>query len=228
MGRIKKHQASEMKLLLALFLCFLSRHEAEIIEGESFSTAEANYDNFKQSIAFVLSLENYSNKVLEDPQYYEHCGYVIDKPQRIEPGTSEFMTGRKTSYSFSGVSGVVKWNIGDTGKMVVVVYDKPWSMIYNFNTLALGIFPKKDVVTDEDFMSFYNKMHYGEYEDGFHRDIFGSGIINEDDPDFAVHGVMEDAPKGLILIQLYPKAVSGLEDPDDEQLVNKVRLLGSD
>ena len=98
---------------------------------------------------------------------------------------------------------MVKWNIGDTGKMVVVMYDKPWSTLFHTNILAIGIFPKIDVVTEEDLNSFYNKI-YSEDEDGFQRKYFpgldgwSSPVRYRDDLDFMVDGAMGDAPKSSI------------------------------
>merc|ERR1712013_864483 len=106
-----------------------------ILPGQSFSTALENYGKFDHSVAFKLCLENYSNQHLKDPQYLDHSGKVYDPPCPVAPGMAEYMTGHNGN--LSGVSGVVSWGIGDTGKMVVVMYEKPWSHLPQKKTLLL-------------------------------------------------------------------------------------------
>ena len=166
-----------------------------ILPGQSFSTALENYGKFDHSVAFKLCLENYSNQHLKDPQYLDHSGKVYDPPCPVAPGMAEYMTGHNGN--LSGVSGVVSWGIGDTGKMVVVMYDKPWSHLLHKNTLAIGILPSGDLTT------IYDKMHSGE-EDGFKRQTFPApdGTIGpikfRGDSEFMVVGIMGDAPKSKI------------------------------
>ena len=147
-----------MKLLFLLFVSIIPRNYG-ITVGQSRATALADYNSFgSDSVSFILSLENNSNQPLTDPQYIEHAGYVFTRPVTVAPNMAEYMTGKKTSYSFLGVSGVVSWNIGDTNKMVVVMYEKPWSTLVFSNSLAVGIFPKGDLT------GFFEKMNIGEEE----------------------------------------------------------------
>jgi len=163
--------------------------------GQSFSTAVKHYENFDQSVAFKLCLENYTNQHLKDPHYVDHSGQVYDRPQPVAPNMAELMTGHQGD--LSGVSGVVSWDIGDTGKMLVLLYDKQGSDLGHKSMLAIGIFPRGDLTT------LYEKMHSGE-EDGFKRQTFpdqGGGIRPirfGDDPDYKAVGQMGDAPKSLI------------------------------
>ena len=170
--------------------------------GESHDAARANYNNFpSDSVGFILGMENYSNQTLRDPQYIDHTGYVHDRPVPVAPGYVEYMTGKKTSYSLHGVSGVVSWNIGDTDKMVVVMYEKPWSTLVYTNSLAVGIFPAGDLT------GFFSKMNSG-LEHGFERhyypgaDGWMSPIRYKKDPNFVATGTMADAPKGNIDVRI--------------------------
>jgi len=214
-----------MKVILTLFLAAIPGHYARVTAGDSFAPAIANLNNFGQSVAFMLSLENYSAQYLTNPQYRANTGSVYDRPQPIAPGKAESMTGHKTSHSWRGVSGVVSWDIGNTGKMVVVMYYKPWSTFLNSNTLAIGIFPTADLSTG----NFYSVMRSGA-ENGFIRktipgpDGWHSSIRFRDDSDYMVDGDMGDAPKATIGIQFYPKTVAGLNDSGDEELITT--LLG--
>ena len=166
--------------------------------GQSNATARANYNSFaSNSVSFILGLENYSNQPLEEPQYIEHAGEVCDRPVSVAPGIGEYMTAKMSSNSSNGVSGVVSWNIGDTNKMVVVMYEKPCS---NKNSLAVGIFPKGDLT------GFFDKMNSGE-EQGFERHYYPNtdGVLSpieyKKDPNFVVTGNMGDAPEGSINVR---------------------------
>jgi len=204
-----------MKLLFLLFVSIIPRNYG-ITVGQSRATALADYNSFgSDSVSFMLSLENNSNQPLTDPQYIEHAGYVYTRPVTVAPNMAEYMTGKKTSYSFLGVSGVVSWNIGDTNKMVVVMYEKPWSTLLFSNSLAVGIFPKGDLT------GFFEKMNIGE-EEGFERhyypgdDGWMTPIRYKKDENFVVEASMGDASKGSINIQFWPKSYSGLADPTND------------
>ena len=190
-----------MKILLSfLILCSINGNYG-IQVGQSNAIARENYNNFGSgSVSFILGLENYSNQQLQNPQYLDYYGYVHDRPQPIAPGFVEYMTAKKSSWTFRGVSGVVSWDIGNTNKMVVVMYEKPWSAVLHTNTLAVGIFPKGDL------SGFFNKMYSGE-EQSFRRDNYPDAdgwsrpVRYTDEPDFMVSGDMADAPKGNIAVR---------------------------
>jgi len=164
----------------------------------------------KYSIAFMLQVENYYNQFLTEPQYIEHYGHVYNRPQSIAPDMAEIMTGHKAYFSATGCGGVVSWNIGNTDKMMVVMYDIPWNQMFYKNTLALGFFPKGNLTSD-----FYKKMYYGK-EQGFERveEDDGPHLRGKDlDPDFFVEGGMPGAPTIILNIRFYPKTAAGLANP---------------
>ena len=188
-----------MKILLSiLILCSIPGNYCSIQVGQSNTIARENYNNFgSSSVCFILGLKNYSNQQLKNPQYLDYYGYVHDRPQPVAPGVVEYMTAKKASWTFRGVSGVVSWDIGNTNKMVVVMYEKPWSRRLHTNTLAVGIFPKGDL------NGFFNMMYSGE-EQSFRRDYYPdpdgwmTPVRYTEDPDFMVTGMMANAPKGTI------------------------------
>ena len=156
-----------MKILLSIsLLCSIPGNYGSIQVGQSHVIARENFNNFgSSSVSFILGLENYSNQQLKNPKYLDYYGYVHDRPQPVAPGVAEYMTAKKASWTFRGVSGVVSWDIGNTNKMVVVMYEKPWSTVLHTNTLAVGIFPKGDLT------GFFTKMFSGE-EQSFRRDYY--------------------------------------------------------
>jgi len=197
-----------MRVIFAIILGILHGHDAadQIGQlGQSWSTVLSHYNNNLNSVKIMLRIENYSNQPLGEPQYMFNTGSVYDRPQYVAPGMMEYMTGHKSRWNFRGVSGVVSWNIGNTGKMVVVMYYMPWSGIVHSARLAFGIFPTGNLNT------FYNKMYSGEQE-GFIRRIYnrcGNPLRYRDDPDFMVVGDLAEG-SGNIIIQFFPKSTSGL------------------
>ena len=184
-----------MKIFLCILLLWsILGNYGHIQVGQSNVIAWENFNNFgSNSVSFIFGLENYSNQQLRNPQYLDYYGYVHDRPHPVAPGVVEYMTAKKASWSFRGVSGVVSWDIGNTNKMVAVMYVKPWSAVLHANTLAVGIFPKGDL------SGFFNKMYSGE-EQGFRRDHYPGmkPVRYKDDPDFMVTGTMANANKGSI------------------------------
>jgi len=210
-----------MKLVCLIILGFIPANlvALPVDRSTTFETALQHFSNFGASVAFMLGIENYSNQYLRDPQYISNTGGVYDNPVSVAPAMGEYMTGHKRRWTFRGVSGIVSWNIGNTEKMVVVMYYKPWSNVLHSNRLALGIFPRADLTT-----TLYNKMYSGE-EEGFKRETSDTEGWNRplryrDDPDYMLWGVMAEADHGSIGIELYPKATSGLADPKYEEYVN--------
>ena len=184
-------------LLCVVILCSIPVNYGRLPPGPSYATAWQNYNSWSSStVSFILGLANYSNQQLKNPQYLDYYGRVHDRPQTIAPGVREYMTAKKASWTFRGVSGVVSWDIGNTNKMVVVMYAKPWSAALGSCTLAVGIFPKGDLT------GFFNKMYSGE-EQNFMRDYYGTDspegpIRYRDDPDFMIQGNMGDANQANI------------------------------
>ena len=70
---------------------------------------------------------------------------------QVKPGTKEAMAGHKTSNTATGCVGTVAWTLGNTGKMMVVMYSVPFSHDCHKNWLAVGIF------TIEGTDDYFNK-----------------------------------------------------------------------
>merc|ERR1719153_406419 len=196
-----------MKTALCVVIIYaIHGNYASLSVGPSHATAREHFNGYSSnSVSFILGMDNYSNQQLKNPQYLDYYGHVHDRPQPVAPGVGGYMSAKKASYTFRGVSGVVSWDIGNINKMVVVMYEKPWSTILHTNTLAVGIFPKGDL------SGFFNKMYSGA-EQSFRRDYYPRSdgqmvpVEYRDDPDFMVQGNMGDASKASIGIQFYPKS----------------------
>ena len=75
------------------------------------------------------------------------------------------MAGHKTKDTATGCVGTVSWVLGDTGKMLVVMYSAPYDHNLYSNWLAVGIF--KEGPTDQHYQRMYN-----EHESHFKRKEF--------------------------------------------------------
>ena len=99
----------------------------------------------------------------------------------------------------SGCDGTVAWKIGDTGKMLVVMYSCPYSFDFYTNWCGVGIF---DVSRDEDF---YQLMYYGA-EDSFKRKDYyydADEVRYSDDDRYEVSATMGNTHKAEIQVRLY-------------------------
>jgi len=142
----------------------------------------------------------------------------VDDAKDIGPGLREAMSGHKTA---TGVHGVTSWKIGDTGKMVVVMYNVP----NDINTLAVGIFPQGDISGHYDIM-------YSGVEDGFKRITSGSstGVLwFGNDPDYAIEGSMDEQSDAVIRVKVYPRSEHNLANEDvNDTFLQFLRDMDSD
>ena len=165
--------------------------------GDDLVEREQRYRALDYSVKFLLNLDNYAAQQLTVSQSIITSGVIADDAKDIGPGLREAMSGHKTGWTATGVHGVVSWKIGDTGKMVVVMYDVPYDHLLYINTLAVGIFPQGDISGHYDIM-------YSGVEDGFQR--ITSGQASEelwfgDDPDYAIKGTMDETSDAGIQVK---------------------------
>ena len=157
--------------------------------GDDLVEREQRYRALDYSGKFLLHVENYADQPLTVSQSIITSGVIVDDAKDIGPGLREAaMSGRKTWWTATGVHGVASWKIGDTGKMVVVMYDVPYDHLWYINTLAVGIFPQGDISGHYDIM-------YSGVEDGFKRITSGKSLDTlwfRDDPEYAIEGSMDE------------------------------------
>ena len=160
--------------------------------------------------AFTLEVENHSNQRLRVHEKKIRHGRITKPLVPINPGTKEAIAGRRRVLT-TGPWGTVSWLIGDTGKMLVIMYNVPYYRNGFANTLAVGIFDQGS--TD----NFYEKM-YKDAENSFKRkefaekrsyDVLPLFFVAEDSP-FGIRATMDKAKKAKIRVQLYPTTVRGL------------------
>jgi len=201
----------KLGFILTLFGCSFARWD-EVTRGDESLERTQRYRALDYSVKFLLTVDNYANQQLTVSQSIITSGVIVDDAKDIGPGMYEAaMSGRKTWWTATGVHGVASWKIGDTGKMVVVMYDVPYDHLWYINTLAVGIFPQGDISGHYDIM-------YSGVEDGFQR--VTSGRASEelwfgDDPDYAIRGIMAETSDTGIQIWVYPRSEHNLANEDD-------------
>ena len=160
--------------------------------------------------AFRLEVENYSDQRLHYHEYKIQKGKAVREapPVDIEPGTSEAMAGRSRAGAL-GCYGTVSWIIGNSGKMIVIMYSCPFDHNLYKNWLSVGIFDKGST------KGFANKMYYkrqnGFKRKKFHKDLSPLFYGTKGLP-FAIKATMENSYKPEIRVQLYPTTVQRLAD----------------
>ena len=114
------------------------------------------------------------------------------------PGTKEGLAGHKTGHTATGCEGTVSWKIGNTSRMLVVMYSVPYSHDFHSNWCGAGVF------TEQDTSGFLDKMYNGN-EVGFKRKEFYDDVTPltyEGDADFYVEASMGSSHKSEIEVSI--------------------------
>ena len=117
------------------------------------------------NVQFKVEITDVSNKPLIFHQNYINAGHLDRSPSSVYPDGVEAFSGHKSGNTATGCSGTVSWKIGDTGKIIVLMYSIPYSHDLHSNWLAVGIFREQDTT------NFYSKMYY-DAERSFKRKEF--------------------------------------------------------
>jgi len=189
--------------------------------GNSVSNAARAFTTGDYTVVFELTVENYTNQHLATHQNKVHSGSISAAPVPVNPGMKEGLAGHKSDFTATGCVGTVSWKIGNTGKILVVMYSIPYSHDFHSNWCGAGIFDEQDT------SGFYEKMYHGN-EDGFKRKDFWNNLDPLEysgDSTFAVRAAMGNSHKSSIEVQLYPKQRSMLAksilDKENEGLGRK-------
>ena len=162
------------------------------------------------NVAFRMEVENYSSQNLTYHQKYETNGYITQGwPKDISSGTREALAGHRAAGA-KGCWGTVSWNIGNTQKMLVVMYYIPYSSIYNC-MLAVGIFTKGNTKT-LSYDMYYNQEKNFKRKEGKGNDdiqlLYGAKGVT-----FVIRATMPYSYKPQIKIQFYPTTVDRIASP---------------
>ena len=124
------------------------------------------------------------------------------------------MAGRKTGWATTGVEGLASWSIGDTEKILSVMYSLPFNFDFHMNYLAIGIHNKIEKTTEQNQSAEkrFQKMLSGT-EEQFKRKPFYYDIeplrYTDDENRFTISGIMGKEHRCTIEILL---KASGIEE----------------
>ena len=161
--------------------------------GRSVASTAKAFAAFDYNVTFQLIVENFTNQQLDIFETHVHGGYISEAPQPVSPGTKEALAGHKTGYTATGCEGTVSWKIGNTSRMLVVMYSVPYDHNFHSNWCGTGVF------TEQDTSGFFEKM-YNDNEIGFKRKEFYHNIegLSYKDLDYSVHASMDSSHKPTI------------------------------
>ena len=204
----------------------LSAATAPVTEGSTIvSVTNAFVKIWKDySVAFRLEVENYSDEYLHVHEHKIERGNADDykAPVSIKPGTKEAMAGRKVGDSATGCVGTVSWIIGDTGKMMVIMYSAPYSFDFYSNLLAVGIFDRGS--TNRFYKKWYKVPEHGFKRKAFYYDVSPLFFGAEGLP-FVIKGVMGASHRPEIVVQFYPTTVERLAKTLKEEGILKTQNI---
>lgn len=180
--------------------------ELALKPGKSVDKVQYAYDNFNVPVCFKLELKNYTAFNLTAKEPYASTEYVVDRLTSVKPGEYELIAGRKKRSAIRGLECVFTWNIGDTGKILSVMFYLPPSVRIgsNVNQLAVGIQDKPEC--DELAAKEKLKLMYDKKDTNFRSKPFNSDLESikhtDEDKRFSVVGVMGKEQKSRIVIIL--------------------------
>ncbi len=91
------------------------------------------------SVKCGIEIENWTKWTLDEPSTYMNRGYVSTPAKTILPGSKEAVVTHKAGGTATGTSGTVAWNLGDTGKKVIVMWSAPFNHDHYSNWLAVDV-----------------------------------------------------------------------------------------
>jgi len=177
-----------------------------ISAGTSLSDTARAFATLDYVVCFQLTVENYTNQHLGTHENKIHSGSIKEPAVAIMPGMKEGLAGHKSSGTATGCAGTVSWKIGNTDKILVVMYSLPYSHDFHSNWCGVGIFDVQDT-TD-----FFDKMYNGSEVDFKRKDFWSdlTPVEYTDNSMFRVTASMGASHKADVTVQLYPEEVSML------------------
>ena len=150
---------------------------------------------------FKVDIADVSNEALINHENHINAGYLVNSPVSVYADGVEAFNGHKAANSATGCSGTASWKIGNTGKIMVLMYSIPYSHDFHANWLAVGIFPEQDTT------NFYSKMYY-DAERNFKRKQFywnTNPLKYSGDSDYEVVASMGTSHEPEISVVFSPK-----------------------
>jgi len=201
-----------------------------ITNGESIVEVDEKFKSLTHSVKVKIVIDNHTNQLLKSPlkgNYYygsaEYSGYLSGnavfsalsgdrafstKCKCIAPGFRESAYAHKDSNTATGCGGVLVWKIGNTNKVVFVMYSMPYSFDFYSNTLAVGI---SDYTTgpdgnnvlpgDQNNDILFNKMYSGSGNFSRNEYYYGTKGVEFKQDGFRIQGSMGTSHDTVIYLK---------------------------
>jgi len=165
--------------------------------GSSVKKATTAFASFPHNVKFLMETSNFTDQNLQHHEFKTNSGYMIEKPQNIRAGMKESLSGHKAMDTATGCAGTVAWTIGNSGKMLVVMYSVPYSHDFSTNWCGVGIFNKADT------SKHFNMMFY-DGEQGFKRKQFyyDTNSVSYSNSGYTMEAEMDQSHTPTIKIKL--------------------------
>jgi len=150
----------------------------------------------KARVTFKMNLTNNTDKDLKLNQMQVVQGWVKEAIVTVKANKKQSMNGRHLYATATGCVGSCAWSIGDSGKILVVMYSAPFDFNLYSNWLAVGIFDetKRGNYHHEkgEIEDFFKKMYYDDEKD-FKREEYyrTSDKVTFEKDGYSVEGEMD-------------------------------------
>ncbi len=122
------------------------------------SVVSKEVENFNNWVVCGIRIKNNTNYTLECKHYYIYRGQIGHGPENVSPknGSGDVVfVGHQTHWNATGTTGVISWDIGSTGFMLVALWSAPYNFFLYNNLYAIGIQPKGYVVDENTYKQMY-------------------------------------------------------------------------
>ena len=110
-------------------------------------------------VTATIHIENYSKWNLVEGHSWSKSGRIKSSALKVKAGEKEIWETHKVSGTTTGVSGIIAYELGDTGITIAIVWEAPYDFNWYENILAIGFLGKLKPDKLDDWFDdlYYNK-----------------------------------------------------------------------
>ena len=160
-------------------------------------------------VHYKVEIDNFTNQPLILLRGEIKSGHVQSPPMDISPGSKEYYTARKVSWSPTGASGAVAYRIGSSNNVVAISIICPYTFILSSNTMALGFYQWDEAQIAKMPKNYiYNQMTPAKKMKVPWRKCFYYDTnplhVNDEEGRYLIQGVMGTTHSAEVNVSLYP------------------------
>jgi len=168
----------------------------------------SDYNAQYATVNFTFYLENQTGFDLRLHQKQVVQGWVKTVIVTAKANETQRMEGRHLSATATGCVGSIAWSIGDTGKILVVMYSVPYDKNLYSNWLSVGIFDATQKSRNYNHQNgniedFYTRMYYNSQVDFARKDFYrDTNPVFFSSNNFRIQGVMDSSSTPVISVKI--------------------------